>query len=107
MPDWPLASGTVYPLFDGRTMTATDAGSNYSRDNFPDIQALFAKADTESQNAQEKTLGDIEQNLIVDKAAVMPVYFETSHQMVGSKVGNAYVENGYGDVSMINAYVKK
>ena len=107
MPDWPLASGTVYPLFDGRTMAPTDAKSNYSRANFPDITALFAKADNQAQNAQEKTLGDIEQNLIVDKAAVVPVYFETSHQMVGSKIGNAYVEYGYGDVSMINAYVKK
>jgi len=107
MPDWPLASGTVYALYDGRTMAATDAKSNLSRSNFTDLQALFEKADKQTSTAQEKTLGDIEQSLVVDKAVLVPVYFETSHQMVGSKIGNAYVEYGYGDVSIINAYVKK
>jgi hypothetical protein len=43
--DWAAASGIVYALFDGRTMTATDAKSNHSRGNFSDLQALFVKAD--------------------------------------------------------------
>jgi len=107
MPDWPLASGTVYALYDGRTMAPTDAKSNLARANFPDLQAKFEAADKQTSTQQEKTLGDIEQSLIVDKAVLVPVYFETSHQMIGSKIGNAYVEYGYGDISIINAYVKK
>ena len=105
--DWAAASGIVYALFDGRSMTADDAKSNQSRGNFPDLQALFARADVSSTATQEKLLGDIEQSLIVDKAAHVSVYFETSHYMAGSKVGGLQVDGGYSTLSVLGAYVKK
>jgi len=105
--DWAAASGIVYALFDGRTMSADDAKSNHSRGNFPDIQKLFEKADQLAPAAQEKVLGDIEQQLIQDKAAHVSVYFEISHQMAGSKVGGVQVDNGWGDLSVLGAYIKK
>jgi len=105
--DWAAASGIVYALFDGRTMTPTDAKSNHSRGNFPDIQALFVKADAAAPAAQEKLLGDIEQKLIQDKAAHVSVYFETSHFMAGSKLGGLQVDGGYSTLSVLGAYVKK
>jgi peptide/nickel transport system substrate-binding protein len=106
-PDWGAASGIAYALFDGRTMSATDAKYNYSRGNFPDIQALFKKADVAAPAAQEKILGDIEQKLIQDKAAHVSVYFETSHMMAGSKIGGLQVDGGYSTLSVLGAYVKK
>jgi peptide/nickel transport system substrate-binding protein len=106
-PDWGAASGIAYALFDGRTMSATDAKYNYSRGNFPDIQALFKKADVAAPAAQEKILGDIEQKLIQDKAAHVSVYFETSNMMAGSKIGGLQVDGGYSTLSVLGAYVKK
>ncbi|NCV73350.1 MAG: ABC transporter substrate-binding protein [Actinobacteria bacterium] len=105
--DWSAASGIVYALFDGRTMTSSDAHSNYSRGNFSDIQKLFEKADQSAPAVQEKILGDIEQNLITEKAAHLSVYFERSHMMSGSKLGGIQVDNGWGDLSVLGAYVKK
>lgn len=106
-PDWMAASGVVYALFDGRIMSAEDAKFNLSRGNFPDIQAKLIKSETLSGAAQEKLLGDIEQSLIVDKAAHVPVYFETSHMMAGSKIGGLQVDGGYATLSVLGAYVKK
>ena len=106
-PDWGAASGIAYALFDGRTMSATDAKYNYSRGNFPDIQALFKKADVAAPAAQEKILGDIEQKLIQDKAAHVSVYFEKSNFMAGSKLGGLQVDGGYSTLSVLGAYVKK
>ena len=106
--DWPAASGIVYALLDGRTMTAEDSHSNYSRSNVPAIQTLFAKADmTIATAAQEKLLGDIEQKLIQDYAAVVPTYIETSNFMAGSKLGGVQADGGYGTISPLYAYVKK
>jgi peptide/nickel transport system substrate-binding protein len=105
--DWAAASGIVYALFDARTMTSTDAKSNYSRGNFSDLQKLFTQADNAAPAAQEKILGDIEQKLIQDKAAHISIYFERSHQMAGSKLGGIQVDGGWGDLSVIGAYVKK
>jgi len=106
--DWPAASGIVYALLDGRNMTADNAQSNYSRSNVPAIQAMFAKADVTVNSAkQEKLLGDIEQKLIQDYAAVMPTYIETSNFMAGSKLGGVQADGGYGTISPLYAYVKK
>lgn len=105
--DWAAASGIVYALFDGRTMSPEDAKSNQSRGDFADLQKLFVKADTSATAAQEKILGDIEQSLIVDKAAHVSVYFETSHYMGGSKIGGLQVDGGYSTLSVLGAFVKK
>jgi peptide/nickel transport system substrate-binding protein len=105
--DWAAASGIVYALFDARTMTSADAKSNYSRGNFSDLQKLFTQADKSAPAAQEKILGDIEQKLIQDKAAHISIYFERSHQMAGSKLGGIQIDGGWGDLSVIGAYVKK
>ncbi len=106
--DWPAASGVVLALLDGRTMTKTDAHSNYSRQNIPGIQALFRNADkASSTDAQETQLGDIEQKLIKDYAAVMPTFIETSNFLVGSGIGGAQADGGYGTLSPLYAYVKK
>ena len=105
--DWAAASGIVYALFDARTMSPEDAKSNQSRGDFADLQKLFVKADTSATAAQEKILGDIEQSLIVDKAAHVSVYFETSHYMGGSKIGGLQVDGGYSTLSVLGAYVKK
>lgn len=106
--DWPYASGIVYALLDGRTMTDIDSHSNYSRQNVAAIQALFDKADkTINSAAQEKLLGDIEQKLVQDYAAIVPLYIETSNFMVGSKVGGAQADGGYGTISPLYAFIKK
>ena len=106
--DWPAASGIVYALLDGRTMLATDSHSNYSRSNVPAIQTLFEKADATIATApQEKLLGDIEQKLIQDYAAVVPLYIETSNFMAGSKLGGVQPDGGYGTISPLYAWLKK
>ena len=106
--DWPAASGIVYALLDGRTMTKEDSHSNYSRQNVPSVQSQFRLADkTVATDAQEKLLGNIEQTLIQTYAAVVPTYIETSNFIVGSGLGGVQADGGYGTISPINAYVKK
>jgi len=105
--DWAAASGIVYALFDGRTMTPTDARQNYSRANFPDLTALFIKADKSPTAVQEKILGDIEQNLVQVKAAHLNIYFENSAFMAGSGLGGLQIDGGFSTLSPLGAWVKK
>jgi peptide/nickel transport system substrate-binding protein len=105
--DWAAASGVVYALFDGRTMTPTDAKQNYSRANFADLTTLFATADKSPTATQEKILGDIEQKLVQDKAAHVNAYFENSAYMAGSKLGGLQIDGGFSTLSPLGAYVKK
>ncbi len=106
--DWAAATGIVLALLDGRTMSATDAKSNYSRQNDPAIQALFAATDVMTDvKKSDKALGDIEQKVIQDLAAVVPVYMQITNAIFGSKVGGVQQDGGYGTVSPAAAYVKK
>ena len=69
---------------------------------------MFEQADLTLNSAkQEKLLGDIEQKLVQDYAAVVPMYIEASHFIVGSKLGGVQPDGGYGTISPLYAYVKK
>ena len=106
--DWAAATGIVLALLDGRTMSATDAKSNYSRQNDPAIQALFEATDLMTDvKKSDKALGDIEQKVIQDLAAVVPVYMQIANVIVGSKVGGVQQDGGYGTASPAAAYIKK
>ena len=55
----------------------------------------------------DKALGDIEQKVIQDLAAVVPVYMQIANVIVGSKVGGVQQDGGYGVASPASAYIKK
>ena len=89
-------------------MSATDAKSNYSRQNDPAIQALFAATDVMTDvKKSDKALGDIEQKAIQDLATVVPVYMQIANSVFGSKVGGIQQDGGYGTTSAAAAYIKK
>jgi len=106
--DWAASSGIIFALLDGRTITPTDAHSNYSRLNDPALQVLFEKADLITDGpASDKALGDIDQKAIQDLAAVVPMYFENTNVIWGSKLGGIHEDGGWGTISPISAYIKK
>ena len=106
--DWAAATGIVLALLDGRTMTKTDAKSNYSRQNDSAIQKLFEATDSMTDvKKSDKALGDIEQKTIQDLATVVPVYMQIANAIYGSKVGGVQADGGYGTTSPASAYIKK
>ena len=106
--DWAAATGIVLALLDGRTMSKTDAKSNYSRQNDSAIQKLFEATDLMTDvKKSDKALGDIEQKTIQDLATVVPVYMQIANAIFGSKVGGIQADGGYGTTSPAAAYIKK
>lgn len=106
--DWAAASGIVYALYDGRTMSDTDSHSNYTRQNVASIQTLFEAADKLTDiKKSDKALGDIEQKIIVDQAGVMPAFFQNANALYGSKLGGVQQEIGFGTTSAAGVWIKK
>ena len=105
-PDWQAASGKVYPLLDGRTMTATSAGNNFARQNFAELQQLFVKADRAEPKLQEKILGDIEELAVTKYAVIMPLVSQRLIFLYGSKVGGVQLSKGHNTITFASAYVK-
>ena len=105
-PDWQAASGNIYPLLDGRTMSATSAGNNFARQNFPEIQSLFIKADKAQPKQQEKILGDIEELSVKKYAVMMPLISQRLIFLNGSKVGGIQLSQGHNSITFASAYIK-
>jgi peptide/nickel transport system substrate-binding protein len=105
-PDWQAASGQIYPLLDGRTMTATSAGNNFVRQNLKEIQDLFVKADTAMPKTQEKILGDIEQLAVNKHALLVPLISQRLIFLNGSKVGGVQASKGHNTITFASAYLK-
>lgn len=105
--DWPAGYAIAVPLLDGGTMSAEDSFNNYSNQNDPKYQAMFAKAaQLTDLKARDKAYGDIEQKLVQDAAVIVPTYIEKSNFLFGSGVGGVQVDLGLYSVSILNAYVK-
>lgn len=106
-PDWQAASGQIYPLLDGRTLTPTSAANNFARQNFKEIQDLFVKADNaKSGQAQEKLLGDIEQLSVTKYAVMLPLVSQRLIFLSGSSVGGVELSKGHNTLTFASAYLK-
>lgn len=107
-PDWQAASGQIYPLLDGRTMSPTSAGNNFARQNFDELQKLFVRSDqVTSLKEQEKLLGDIEQLAVTKYAVMLPLISQRLIYLHGSKVGGVQVSQGHNTLTFAAAYIKR
>jgi peptide/nickel transport system substrate-binding protein len=106
-PDWQAASGQIYPLLDGRTMSPTSAGNNFARQNFAELQQLFSKADSaKSPRQQEQLLGKIEELAVRKYAVLMPLVSQRLIFLAGSKVGGVELSRGHNVLTFAAVHLK-
>jgi len=98
-PDWPAGSSVIPPLFDGKQIVP-EGNQNYSQLNDPDVQAALDGANKEPDlDKQAKLWGDLDQ-LVIEKAAVVPLIWTKTSQISGSKVKGAYLHAFYGEIDL-------
>jgi peptide/nickel transport system substrate-binding protein len=98
-PDWPNGSSVIPPLFDG-SQIVPEGNQNFAQLNDPEVQKKLAEANSETDLAKQAQLwGDLDQ-LIVEKAAYVPLIWSKTNQIAGSKVKNVYLHAFYGELDM-------
>ncbi len=105
--DWPDA-GTVLPLlFDGRKITPT-GNNNVSYLNDPTVNAELDRiAGLTDAAARTAAWGALDQKIMTDFAPVIPIAYDNSYTVQGSKVGNGFDSTAYGLIGLDSIYVKK
>ena len=99
-PDWPSGSSVIPPLFDGRQIKP-EGNQIFSQLNDPAVNSGIDAANAETDLTKQATMwGDLDQLVVVDKAAVIPLIYGTTNQMVGSKVKGAFLHAFYGEIDM-------
>jgi peptide/nickel transport system substrate-binding protein len=101
VPDFPNGSGTIPALFDGRTIREHVGGNqNFSLINDKEINKLIDEANGESDlNRQYQLWGQLDRR-IQEQALVVPILYDRSLQMLGSKVRGSYLHPAFLGVDL-------
>ncbi|MFG1743945.1 ABC transporter substrate-binding protein [Micromonospora chalcea] len=104
--DWPTGSTVIPPVYDGREIVA-EGNQNLS---YLDEAPVGAEIDrVRALPAAEQDAGWMAlDRMIMEKyAPVVPCYYDATYELHGSKVGNAFLSDAFGIISLNGIYVKK
>ncbi|MFR9780652.1 ABC transporter substrate-binding protein [Micromonospora sp. MS34] len=104
--DWPTGSTIIPPLYDGREIVAEGNNNN----SYLDEPAVSAEIDrVRALPAAEQDAGwtALDQKIMKEYAPVVPCYYDATYELHGSKVGNAFLSDAFGIISLNGIYVKK
>ncbi len=101
VPDFPNGSGTIPTLFDGRSIREGVPGNqNFSLVNDEELNRLIDKANAEADlERQYKLWGELDRK-VQEKALVVPIVYDRSLQMLGSKVRGSFLHPAYLGVDL-------
>ena len=69
--------------------------------NDPDVNAKIDAANAETDLTKQAAMwGDLDELIVKDKAAIIPLIWGTTNQLVGSKVKGAFLHAFYGEIDM-------
>jgi peptide/nickel transport system substrate-binding protein len=99
LPDWPNGSAIIPPLFDGAQTHSTDGSNlNFSELDDPDINDMIQQAYAESViETQLHLWGQIDERLVKDEAAVIPIIYPDALRMMGTNVRGVVVSAAFGE----------
>jgi peptide/nickel transport system substrate-binding protein len=104
--DWPSGVTIIPPLFDGRTI-APSGNQNASFLNADDVNAKIDSISLVTDLAQAGAQWSALDRYIMEKyAPIVPLTYEKSFSLVGTRVGGAFLSPAYGVTAMNDLYVK-
>ena len=103
--DWPTGSTIIPPLYDGREIVA-EGNNNTSYLNDPGVNAEIDRIRKLPAAGQDAAWMALDQKILRELAPVVPCYYDASYVLRGSKVGNAFLSDAFGNVQPNTIYVK-
>jgi peptide/nickel transport system substrate-binding protein len=105
--DYPSNSTVMGVLMKGGGSIQAEGNVNWS---YLDVAAVNTEldrlaAEPDIQKSAEGYMA-LDKKVMEDYAPLIPLYYDHSYSLVGSKIGGAYLSSTWGSVSMQNVYVK-
>jgi len=104
--DWPTGSTVIPPLYDGREIVA-EGNNNLSYLNEPTISAEIDRVRGLPAVEQDAGWTALDEKIMREYAPVVPLYYDAAYELHGSKVGNAFLSDAYGIISLNGIYLKQ
>jgi peptide/nickel transport system substrate-binding protein len=103
--DWPTGSTIIPPLYDGRTIR--DKGNqNYSYVNDPTINSEIDRISALPAAQQDSQWMALDQKIMTDIVPVVPVWYDATFELRGSKLGGTFLSSAYGLQDLNTVFVK-
>jgi peptide/nickel transport system substrate-binding protein len=105
--DYPSNSTVMGVLMKGGAAIHDGGNVNWSYLSVPAIDTELDRLAGLS-NIQEAAEGymALDEKIMKEQAPLVPVYYDHSYSLVGSRIGGAYLSTTWGSVSLQNVYVK-
>jgi len=105
--DYPDGSTVLGVIMAGSEANRPSGNSNLSYFDEPAVNSEETRlAGLTNRTDAGKGYGDLDEKLMKDFAPAVPVYYDVSTSMYGSKVGGIYLSGLWGSPSLQNVYVK-
>jgi peptide/nickel transport system substrate-binding protein len=105
--DWPDAGTVIPPLFDGRQITPT-GNQNLAYFNDDSVNAEIDRIGTlPDAAARQAAWGALDERIMKEFAPVIPTNYDNNYTLIGSKVGNAFTSDAFGQTALSNIFVKQ
>ncbi|MFI7576013.1 ABC transporter substrate-binding protein [Micromonospora sp. NPDC049497] len=104
--DWPTGSTVVPPLYDGRQI-GPEGNNNLSYLNDPTISAEVDRVQKLPAAEQDAAWMALDERIMRDLAPVVPLYYDAAYVMHGSKIGNAFLSDAFGNLQVNTIHVKE
>jgi peptide/nickel transport system substrate-binding protein len=104
--DWPTGSTIIPPVYGG-TEIGPEGNNNLSYLNDPKVNAEIERIKKLSAAEQDAAWATLDEQIMRDNVPVVPAYYDATYEMTGSKVGNAFLSDAFGAISLTNLFVKQ
>ena len=104
--DWPTGSTIIPPLYDGREI-GPEGNNNLSYMNDSATNAEIDRISKLSAAEQDPAWAALDQKIMTDVVPVVPVWYDSTYELHGSKIGGVFLSNAYGLMDINTIFVKK
>jgi peptide/nickel transport system substrate-binding protein len=104
--DWPTGSTIIPPLYDGREI-GPEGNNNVSYMNDPAINSEIDRVKKLKADQQDAEWAKLDEKIMRDVVPEIPMYYDATYVMHGSKVGNAFLSDAFGLIQLNTIYVKQ
>ncbi|QGN48719.1 ABC transporter substrate-binding protein [Micromonospora sp. WMMD558] len=104
--DWPTGSTIIPPLYDGREI-GPEGNQNLSYLNDAGISAEIDRVRKLPAAEQDAEWMKLDEKIMREFVPVIPVYYDATYVLHGSKVGNAFLSDAFGAIQVNTIHVKQ
>jgi peptide/nickel transport system substrate-binding protein len=104
--DWPTGSTVIPPVYDGREIV-DEGNNNVSYLNEPSVSAEVDRVRNLPAAQQDAAWMALDEKIMRAYAPVVPCYYDATYELHGSKVGNAFLSDAFGIISLNGIHVKQ